>query len=273
MNCFSAPTRSSDLLNQPPNSNPELRNGFWTHASYVNHSCLPNTIRTFIGDIRFMRAVRDISAGEELTNQYVAPDIDIIDRQETLRTTWGFECDCQLCHVDGDITEDTRKNRLRQFEQLKSMVLKLSEKGPPTITSLKKIARTLRELEALYSPSASDSRQGEDRYKRLPRLALVHPTLFLTEAWRRVKNVDRTIEYALKLLRNFGIIVNVEGKELNMEIKAGLVNVETVRALSYLAESYTIQGEKELAKQCLEKAKTWYVTIAGTEVGMEKFFA
>ncbi|KAL1595846.1 hypothetical protein SLS60_009536 [Paraconiothyrium brasiliense] len=272
-NCYSAPTRSSDLLNQPPNTNPELRTGFWTHASYMNHSCLPNTIRTFIGDIRFLRAARDIAAGEELTNQYIAPDIDITERQEKLKTMWGFECDCQLCILDGSVNENMRQERMKRFEELKGMVMQLGEKGPPTITSLKKVARALRELEALYSPSMSDGEEGEDRYAALPRLGLVHPTLFLTEAWRSVKNVDRTIEYALKLLRNFGIIVTTEGKELKVEHKAGLVNVETVRALNYLAEAYTSRGEEQLAKQCLEKAKVWYIVITGAEVGMEQFFA
>ncbi|KAL5389800.1 hypothetical protein DPSP01_002289 [Paraphaeosphaeria sporulosa] len=272
LNCFSAPTRSSDLLNQPPNSNPELRNGFWTHASYANHSCLPNSIRTFIGDLRFLRAARDIAAGEEITNQYVAPDIDIDERQEKLRTTWGFECDCQLCIIDSSVSEGTRKERLRQFEELKSTVMKLGEKGAPTITSLKKIARALREMEILYSPSRIEGQTTEDPYATLPRLALVHPTLFLTEAWRSVKNIDRTIEYALKLLRNFGLVVTTEGGKLEVVHNAGFVNVETVRALNYLAEGYTSRGEDELAAQCREKAKQWYIIITGSEVGAEQFF-
>jgi hypothetical protein len=219
-----------------------------------------------------LRAARDVAAGEEFTNQYVAPDIDIDERKEKLHTTWGFECDCQLCTVDGSVNEDTRKERLRQFEELKNTVMKLGEKGLPTITSLKKIARALRELEALYCPSGADGQKGEDQYETLPRLALVHPTLFLTEAWRSVKNVDRTIEYALKLLRNFGIIVTIEGKQLKVDQRAGLVNVETVRALNYLAEGYTSRGEEELAKQCAEKARSWYVIITGSEVGAEQFF-
>lgn len=269
LNCFSAPTRSADLLNQPPNSNPELRNGFWTHASYANHSCLPNSIRTFIGDLRFLRAAKDIAAGEEITNQYIAPDIDIHDRQEKLRTIWGSECDCQLCVTDGSVSETTRKERLKQFEELKSNVMKLGEKGAPTMTSLKKIARTLREMDDLYSASAAGE---EDPYTTLPRLALVHPTLFLTEAWRSVKNVDRTIEYALKLLRNFGIVVKTEGGALEVAHQSGFVNIETVRALNYLAEGYKSRGEEELASQCLDKAKLWYITIAGSEAGSEQFF-
>ncbi|KAL5397756.1 hypothetical protein PMIN02_002044 [Paraphaeosphaeria minitans] len=273
LNCFSAPIRSSDLLNQPPNSNPELRNGFWTHGSYANHSCLPNSIRAFIGDLRFLRAARDIPAGEEITNQYVAPDIDIDERQEKLRTTWGFECDCQLCVTDGSVSRDTRKERLRQFEELKNTVMKLGEKGAPTITSLKKIARALREIEALYSLSSPEGQTGEDPYATLPRLALVHPTLFLTEAWRSVKNVDRTIEYGLKLLRNFGIVIRTEGGKLETVHNAGFVNVETVRALNYLAEGYTSRGEEQLAHQCREKARLWYIIITGSEVGAEQFFS
>ncbi|KAJ4301243.1 hypothetical protein N0V90_003334 [Kalmusia sp. IMI 367209] len=236
-NSFSAPTRSSDILTQPPNSNPELRNGFWNHASYINHSCLPNTIRTFIGDIRFLRAARDIAPGEELTNQYVAPDIDINERQEKYRLTWSFECDCKLCVVDGSVKEDVRKERMKKFEELRGMVMKLGERGT-TVTAVKKIARGVKELEALYLPSSEGS---TDPYAKLPRLALVHPTLFLTEAWRGIKNVDRMIEYALKLLRNFGIIAKVDGGDLQIEHNAGLVNVETVRALKYLAEGVYIQ--------------------------------
>lgn len=146
----------------------------------------------------------------------------------------------------------------------------LGESGPPTITALKKISRGVRELEALYSPATSDG-QEEDRYATLPRLALVHPTLFLTEAWRGVDNVDRTIECALKLLRNFGIMLKVEGEEIRVEHNSGMVNVETARALKYLAEAYKGKDEEELARQCLERARKWYVVIAGSEAGMDKF--
>jgi hypothetical protein len=131
-------------------------------------------VRTFIGDIHFLRATRDIAPGEELTHQYVAPEIDIEDRQKKYSAVWGFECDCKLCELDGAVSAETRKQRLDKFEELKSSAMKLGERGI-TITAIKKIARSLRDLEALYSPL-----EGEDPYANLPRLALVHPTLFLT---------------------------------------------------------------------------------------------
>ncbi|KAF2112352.1 hypothetical protein BDV96DRAFT_649151 [Lophiotrema nucula] len=261
LNCFSLPTRSSDLLHQPPNSNPELRNGFWIHASYVNHSCLPNSVRTFIGDIHFLRATRDIAAGEEILHQYISPDIDIEERQEKLRGTWRFECDCTLCEVDGAVSRDGRQLRLKLFEELKASVMRLGEKGT-TVTAVKKIARGYRQIEALYD---------EDVYKGLPRLALVHPSLFLTEAWRGVKNVDKTMEYARKLLRNFGILVKTEDGKLEIEDNAGIINVEGVRALKYLAEGHKSKGDEEISAQCLEVARTWYLIITGSEVGMSDF--
>ncbi|KAF2013620.1 hypothetical protein BU24DRAFT_464383 [Aaosphaeria arxii CBS 175.79] len=268
-NCFSVPTRSVDMISQPPNSNPELRNGCWLHASYVNHSCLPNSVRTFIGDIHFLRATRDITAGEEITHQYVSPDIDIIDRQERYRGTWGFECDCGLCKTDGRIDEASRKERSQKFEDLKNTVMKLGERGM-TITSIKKIARGLREIEALYSPSDAATDEG-DLYRQLPRLALVHPSLYLTEAWKGVNNVDKTIEYARKLLRNFGILTTTDNDRFEVVSNSGLINIEAVRALRYLAEGYTSKGESQLAKDCIELGKLWFLIITGSEVGMEEF--
>lgn len=233
----------------------------------MNHSCLPNSVRTFIGDIRFLRATRDIAAGEEITNQYISPEIDILDRQEKYRSTWGFDCDCKLCVADGEINVEVRNERMKRFEELKGSVLKMGERGT-TVTSIKKIARGVRELEALYSPTS----EGEtDRYSDLPRLALVHPSLFLTEAWRGVKNVDKMMEFARKLLRNFGIIMSEEGGHIRILSNAGLINVEAVRALRYFSEGYAIKEDPEMAKKYMELARTWFVIITGAEVGMEEF--
>ncbi|PVI03785.1 SET domain-containing protein, partial [Periconia macrospinosa] len=266
-NSFSAPTRSADLINQPPNANPELRNGFWIHSSYSNHSCLPNAVRTFMGDIRFMRAVRNIAPGEEITTQYISPDIDYDARQEKFRSTWGFECTCELCEVESKLSKDTKQERLRHFEELRGMVMKLGEKGT-TVTAIKKIARGVRELEALYTPNGEEE---TDPYAKLPRLALVHPTLFLTEAWRGVKNHDRMMDSALKLLRNFGIFVDTDGGELMVVGNAGMINIETVRALKYMSEGYGHRQETGLQGQALGLARSWYLTITGAEQGFDDF--
>ncbi|KAF2876202.1 hypothetical protein BDV95DRAFT_218942, partial [Massariosphaeria phaeospora] len=251
-NCFSVPLRSATLLTLPPNTNPELRNGFWTHASYINHSCLPNSARTFIGDMHFLRATRPIRAGEELTHQYVSPDLDIDARQAKYNASWGFTCDCELCGVDGGMEGSVRRERQRVFEELKDAVGRV----PATVTPsrLKKIARGLRDLEALYTndtptsdAAAAADPYAHDPYTHLPRLALIHPTLYLTEAWRGLGNTDKMIEYAEKLLRNFGIFTCVKENRFVVERNCGLVNVEGVRALLYLAEGYGAKGQDGLA--------------------------
>jgi hypothetical protein len=52
----------------------ELSTGFWRKAAYLNHSCVPNCSRAFIGDMMIIRATCFIPAGTELTHQYLSPD-------------------------------------------------------------------------------------------------------------------------------------------------------------------------------------------------------
>ena len=53
----------------------------WDHARYVNHSCEPNCVSP---GHAFEIAVRDIEAGEQLTNDYL-----------TLNLECDFECQCR----------------------------------------------------------------------------------------------------------------------------------------------------------------------------------
>lgn len=255
-NCFSAFLRSLDLLT----SHSVARNGFWIHTSYINHECLPNSVRTFIGDVLLLRATRDINAGEEITAQYIAPELTIEDRQQRFLGTWGFKCDCNLCTLDENVERNQERERMTIFEGLKSTAQKLGNK--PTVTALKKFARRLRDLESTYDNTI---------YAELPRLCLIHPTLFLTEAWRTLKNTDKMIDSATKLLKNFGILTQVNGNVFEIRKNSGLVNVEAVRALKYMAEGYDNKGMVELATDIKATAKVWFRVITGADVGAEKF--
>jgi hypothetical protein len=210
----------------------------------------------------FLRASRSISAGEEITSQYVSPEVTIQDRQQRYRGTWGFECDCELCVADNEANSEVEKERMAVFDELKGTAQRLGR--TPTTTSLKKFARRLKVLEALYD---------EQIYASLPKLCLVHPTLFLTEAWRDLRNTDKTIACATRLLSSFGIITEVSGSTFSIVKNSGMVNVECVRALKYAAEAYTSNGELELAASVLTTAKTWFRTITGADIGGEQFLS
>ncbi|KAF1845584.1 SET domain-containing protein [Cucurbitaria berberidis CBS 394.84] len=255
-NCFSAPLRSLDLLTIPS----PVHNGFWIHSSYINHACLPNSARTFIGDILLLRATRDIAKDEELTSQYVAPELMYEERQEKFMGTWGFACDCTLCAVDKTVGMKLEGERMAIFEDLKSVAQRVGSK--PTVRVLKRFTRRLRDLEALFV---------DNTYAKLPRLCLVHPTLFLTEAWRTLKNVDKTIGSATNLLRYFGIITSVEEERFKVLENSGLVNVETLRALKYMAEGYDCKGRTQVAGQIRKVASVWFRIITGADLGIDEF--
>ncbi|KAJ8080141.1 hypothetical protein PM082_016969 [Marasmius tenuissimus] len=67
-------------------------------ASRFNHSCCPNTGRTF-NQLTFameIRAVRNIPKGNELTNAYVDIELPHRARQQDLNP-YGFQCRCASC--------------------------------------------------------------------------------------------------------------------------------------------------------------------------------
>lgn len=74
-----------------------ISTGLWVCAARINHSCVPNTEKEFIGDMMLIRAKRPIAAGEELLHSYVDETSSYRTRRDALMTTWGFECGCDLC--------------------------------------------------------------------------------------------------------------------------------------------------------------------------------
>lgn len=74
-----------------------ISTGLWVRAARINHSCVPNTEKEFIGDMMLVRAKRPIRAGEEILHSYVDERSSYKARMEALMTTWGFECGCNLC--------------------------------------------------------------------------------------------------------------------------------------------------------------------------------
>ncbi|KAJ5797553.1 uncharacterized protein N7503_006849 [Penicillium pulvis] len=95
-------------------------------GSRINHSCIPNLNYAYNNVLEkgTFHAVRDISAGEELTVMY----IDGANRPRTRRQSellqWGFLCVCPACEhtPEGDLKE---KRRLELF--LIDQVLTINE--------------------------------------------------------------------------------------------------------------------------------------------------
>ncbi|KAJ4353827.1 uncharacterized protein N0V89_005557 [Didymosphaeria variabile] len=134
--------------------------GLCTWAAYINHSCVPNTSKDFVGDLMVLRATRALNVGEEVFFSYDQnPDYEA--RQAALMTTWGFECNCPLCAAEKADDPTVRKKRAELADQSEEFVRRehWAEAKRLTIRSAERLAKAI------------DETYDNERYKNVPRLA------------------------------------------------------------------------------------------------------
>ncbi|KAL7628439.1 hypothetical protein AAE478_002642 [Parahypoxylon ruwenzoriense] len=94
--------------------------GVWCMASYINHSCISNCCRAFIGDMQIVRASRDLNANTELVFPYTDPtELQSYKDTQKALSSWGFACGCRLC-LDKESTSEKvlhkRQILVREFD-------------------------------------------------------------------------------------------------------------------------------------------------------------
>ncbi|KND05090.1 uncharacterized protein SPPG_00764 [Spizellomyces punctatus DAOM BR117] len=75
--------------------------GTFPLGALLNHSCHPNCSVLYEGREQVVRTIRDVHAGEELLGTYVDGMGERGERQQTLWSKYGFECDCERCAQGG----------------------------------------------------------------------------------------------------------------------------------------------------------------------------
>ncbi|KAK4244352.1 hypothetical protein C7999DRAFT_17383 [Corynascus novoguineensis] len=148
--------------------------GLWIRAAYLNHSCVPNAEREFVGDLMIIRAIKDIAAGEEIVHSYDESG-DYEARQQALMTTWGFECACALCAAEKGDDAAVREKRAKLVREGDEF---LKSAGSSTNKRLA-IVKAKRLLAAI------DETYDEKKYRGLPRLATRRLQQWLTAASAR----------------------------------------------------------------------------------------
>ncbi|CAN0896535.1 Glycosyltransferase BC10 [Linum grandiflorum] len=73
--------------------------GLWVMASFINHSCNPNSRRIHVGDYVLIHLSRDVKAGEELTSAYFDV-LSPLSKRKEMSLTWGFQCRCKRCKFE-----------------------------------------------------------------------------------------------------------------------------------------------------------------------------
>ena len=121
----------------------EKSTGVWIYPSLLNHACVPNTQRCFIGDIMIIFASKDIQENEEITNTYVCQLSEYEERQKHIKN-YNFKCLCDLC-------KEEEKDQKRQKRE--RIVEKLAEINYNMLT-IDKIQKFYQSLEKTYSKNS-----------------------------------------------------------------------------------------------------------------------
>ncbi|KAI1776268.1 SET domain-containing protein [Hypoxylon cercidicola] len=91
----------------------------FAEVSRANHACRPTCAYYFDHTDFFQKvlAVRDITAGEELSIAYYDPLQTHSTRQEKLKKEWGFQCSCERCSANASTIAESDE-RVVQIQKL-----------------------------------------------------------------------------------------------------------------------------------------------------------
>ncbi|KAL4795817.1 TPR domain protein [Aspergillus venezuelensis] len=162
-------TRGSHLdvkLNSPNADKAKIfhSSGIWCLASYLNHSCYSNTVRSFIGDMMIARAAQDLPANTELTFAYSSP-FDRSNDPDYYKENWGFTCNCGLCLDARNIGDLAKRGTIT------AGLSKAFEKHKPNLTKIQSLLSALEQTYRYPAPEAPRIKSS-DAYFALCRLNL-----------------------------------------------------------------------------------------------------
>ncbi|NP_001085986.1 N-lysine methyltransferase SMYD2-B [Xenopus laevis] len=89
-----------------------LGSAIFPDVALMNHSCCPNVIVTYKGTVAEVRAVQEIHAGEEVFTSYIDLLYPTEDRNDRLKDSYFFSCDCRECSTK---QKDPAKLELRKL--------------------------------------------------------------------------------------------------------------------------------------------------------------
>ncbi|KAK6488918.1 N-lysine methyltransferase SMYD2-like isoform X1 [Huso huso] len=102
-----------------------LGSAVFPDVALMNHSCCPNVIVTYKGTLAEVRAIQEINAGDEVFTSYIDLLYPTDDRNDRLKDSYFFNCDCKECATKGKdkAKMETRKmNEPPQPETIRDMV-------------------------------------------------------------------------------------------------------------------------------------------------------
>lgn len=80
--------------------------GVYPLAAMLNHSCIPNAVRVYVGEIMIVHACQTIAQGDEIVWSYISLIQSYAVRQAVLKETHGFACFCERCRLEALLPPD-----------------------------------------------------------------------------------------------------------------------------------------------------------------------
>jgi hypothetical protein len=264
LNVFGCPVSSlsihRDVINNKTQEKSEFHScGIWTKASYINHSCIGNVCRSFIGDMMIIRAAKDLEAGTELVFPYEVSD-------ETTKTeqkfkTWGFVCSCARCEDIKSTKASVLINRQNLQRQLKNLCDSFSHVYDiPT----KKMERLLKALNETYTLPAED----------VPRLSLWDPQLLLTRIYMGRANFAKGLTSVGNVLDSLGFAyAGLDGTLTDFELtRWGQVVDHLVEVFLQARTGFSMLGLEKKSKQAEHFARLAYLVLVGEHASFDQTY-
>ncbi|TQV94242.1 TPR domain-containing protein [Cordyceps javanica] len=276
LNVFGAPRTSQEALSNDLTNAKDYdygKGGFgtaglWVKASYVNHSCVGNCRRSFIGDMQILRATKNMDAGTELLFPYrMAQEPESYEDVQRELRKWGFTCSCALCQA----RLATPAVQLEKRKVLMKRLLSIADlTGANTLT---KRLRLLDELKKTYSASYP---------AEVPRLELAHTYFSTSRDYNQIGKLGKTVDALLDGLGALGYEITavwpVRGRAADIvpttlfEIKQwGLVDTTVPWALFNLHLASKSMAPS-LAQTILDFAQTAYSIMVGEKETFHQVF-
>jgi hypothetical protein len=180
--------------------------GVYIRSSYANHSCVPNSHRSFIGDLLLLHATKDIENGEELTISYGPGLEEFTSRRETIMSMWNFTCNCPLCVADAQVPVHVLERRDSLTKVAEAFIKRSSPHEGTTNSMLLQAEQYVRDIAATYD---------NNLYSGLPRTALIDIRSWLVEATITCRNREKSMRAMPNVLRS--LVYNVDVRNGSIE--------------------------------------------------------
>lgn len=257
---------SGHMITHSASTSLDKEQGLFIHGSQMNHSCMPNTDRAFLGDLLIVHASRTIQAGEQLFGSRTQLFDDYEQTKIYLGGTPKGHCECGICVAEQQTSSEQRvirRETLASVAAFCATVNSLSKLTPKAQLEnmVKKGVHLAKKLSATYD---DDTFHGSMPRRGLVTLYTALQNIHSLEVQRQAglnpTEMMKSLKFAMQAIRAQGcaLTVNTAGN-VSFENLFGVDNEKTERLLFMCASIASSYARYKTAKQFLGFAKELYL--------------